>query len=142
MAHIESADLAFMRDYKVYLDQAKMDFIHGMQPHVRNHYEMLYKKYLDKNFILTSWCGQCVIDMMKRIATLYDQSTELKHPEPSTGDDVADYNMDNFTLDSVATVDNSTVYKQTDASFSYVHPEQFATEMSQVKRKRGRPKKG
>jgi hypothetical protein len=30
MATFESADLAFMRDYKVYLDQAKMDFIIGL----------------------------------------------------------------------------------------------------------------
>jgi hypothetical protein len=131
MATIESADLAFMRDYKVYLDQAKMDFIHGMQPHVRNHYEMLYKKYLDKNFILTSWCGQCVIDMMKRIATLYDQSTELKHPEPSTGDDVPETPFPDV-LDEIV---------PTEASNEEWNRQQLATEIMQVKRKRGRPRK-
>lgn len=88
MAHINDSDLEFLQAHKVYFDQAKLNFIHGMQPHVRNHFEMLYKKYLDKGFILTTWCGQCVVDMMKRLATWYDQSTELKHPEPSTGDDV------------------------------------------------------
>ena len=89
MAHIDSADLAFMRDYKVYFDQAKMDFIHGMQPHVRNHLEMLYRKYVDGGFILTTWCSACVVDMMKRLGAWYDKQTELKHPEPSTGDDMA-----------------------------------------------------
>ena len=87
---IDSHDLEYLQAHKVYFDQAKLNFIHGMQPHVRNHFEMLYKKYLDKGFILTTWCGQCVVDMMKRLATWYDQQTELKHPEPSTGDDVAD----------------------------------------------------
>ena len=86
---IDSHDLEFLQANKVYFEQAKLNFIHGMQPHVRNQFEFIYKKYLDGGFILTTWCGQCVVDMMKRLATWYDQQTELKHPEPSTGDDVA-----------------------------------------------------
>jgi hypothetical protein len=135
-------DREFIEGHKVYFEQADLNFLHGMQPHVMLRFEMLYKAYLDPKFVLTTWCSACVVDMMKRLAHWYRNLQPLPHPEPSTGDDVAEYNMDNFTLDSVTTVDNSTVYEQTDASFSYTHPDQLGTEMSQVKRKRGRPRKG
>jgi hypothetical protein len=140
MTTLESADLAFMRDYKVYLDQAKMDFIHGMQPHVRNHYEMLYKKYLDKNFILTTWCGQCVIDMMKRIATLYDQSTELKHPEPSTGDDVPETPFPDVLEEIVPNDQNVWHTDYADRAIREKMAQDIVA-VEKIKRKRGRPRK-
>lgn len=35
-------------------------------------YEHIYKTYLDRNFVLTHWCSECKMDMVKRIYKLYE----------------------------------------------------------------------
>jgi len=35
-------------------------------------YEQIYRRYLDGGFILTSWCANCVADMMKRLSRYWD----------------------------------------------------------------------
>jgi hypothetical protein len=66
---------------------------------------------------------------MKRIATLYDQSTELKHPEPSTGDDVPETPFPDV-LDAI---------KPKIQSINEWN--QLRNEIKLEKRKRGRPRK-
>jgi len=83
-------DREFIEGHKVYFDQAELNFLHGMQPHVMLKFEMLYKAYLDPKFILTTWCSACVVDMMQRLAHWYRNLKPLPHPEPSTGDDVVE----------------------------------------------------
>jgi hypothetical protein len=83
-------DREFIEGHKVYFDQADLKFIHGMQPHVMLKFEMVYKAYLDPKFVLTTWCSACVVDMMQRLAYWYRNLQPLPHPEPSTGDDVAE----------------------------------------------------
>jgi hypothetical protein len=34
-------------------------------------YESLYRKYIDPNFILTIWCGNCRMDMVVRLYAHY-----------------------------------------------------------------------
>jgi hypothetical protein len=34
----------------------------------------MYREYLDPQFHLTYWCGECVFDMLKRLITYYEQS--------------------------------------------------------------------
>ena len=67
MTTINPDDLEFIRTHEVYFEQARLDFLHGMQLHTRNRFEQIYKTYLDKNFVLTTWCSVCVVDMMKRL---------------------------------------------------------------------------
>lgn len=83
-------DRAFIEAHKVYFDQARLDFIHGMQPHVQLIFERIYRTYIDPKFILTTWCSACVIDMMRRLDHWYTNLQPLPHPEPSTGDDVSE----------------------------------------------------
>lgn len=72
MITIHPDDAEFIRNHTVYFDQARLDFLHGLQPHVRNRFEMIYKAYIDRNFVLTTWCSACVVDMMRRIADFWD----------------------------------------------------------------------
>jgi hypothetical protein len=83
-------DREFIEGHKVYFDQADLNFLHGMQPHVMLKFEMVYKAYLDPKFVLTTWCSACVVDMMQRLAHWYRNLQPLPHPEPSTGDDVVE----------------------------------------------------
>jgi hypothetical protein len=34
----------------------------------------MYREYLDGQFHLTYWCGECVFDMLKRLIVLFEQS--------------------------------------------------------------------
>ena len=34
-------------------------------------YENIYKLYLDERFVLTKWCSNCVMDMLKRVYEYY-----------------------------------------------------------------------
>jgi hypothetical protein len=40
--------------------------------HILVGYEQIYRRYLDGGFILTSWCANCVNDMMKRLSNYWD----------------------------------------------------------------------
>jgi hypothetical protein len=110
-------DREFIEGHKVYFEQAELNFLHGMQPHVMLKFEMLYKAYLDPKFVLTTWCSACVVDMMQRLAYWYRNLQPLPHPEPSTGDDVAEVFPD--VLDTI----------------------QPTTVIEQPAKKRGRPRK-
>lgn len=39
-------------------------------------YEEIYRKYLDKQFVLTKWCGYCVYDMMKRLLEFINETKQ------------------------------------------------------------------
>jgi len=34
----------------------------------------MYREYLDGQFHLTYWCGECVFDMLKRLIVLYENA--------------------------------------------------------------------
>lgn len=74
MTTINPDDAEFIRNHTVYFEQARLDFLHGLQPHVRNRFEMIYKAYIDRNFVLTTWCSACVVDMMQRLADWWQES--------------------------------------------------------------------
>jgi len=122
-------DREFIEGHKVYFEQADLNFLHGMQPHVMLRFEMLYKAYLDPKFVLTTWCSACVVDMMQRLAHWYRNLQTLPHPEPSTGDDVPETPFPDV-LDAI---------KPTIQSINEWN--QLRNEIKLEKRKRGRPRK-
>ena len=99
MTTINPDDAEFIRRHTVYFEQARLDFLHGMQPEVRNRFELIYKRYRDPKFVLTTWCSACVVDMMKRLADWWQTSVvyadaveehaietnETPQPEPKRG---------------------------------------------------------
>jgi hypothetical protein len=120
-------DREFIEGHKVYFEQADLNFLHGMQPHVMLRFEMLYKAYLDPKFVLTTWCSACVVDMMQRLAYWYRNLQPLEHPEPSTGDDVAFVFPDDLD--------------KTELEYRQSLPYDAMGEHSSIKKKRGRPRK-
>ena len=79
-------DIAFIEQHAVYFDQARLNFLHGLQPQTRNRFADIYRAYLDPGFILTEWCSQCVVDMMQRLDTSWQQNkpSEDSVVEPET----------------------------------------------------------
>jgi len=79
---ISKADKEFIENYKVYLDQAKLGFLHGISPSVLQGFDAIYRTYLDRNFVLTGWCRACVVDMMQRIDYWYQSQKDLEAVDP------------------------------------------------------------
>ncbi len=66
-------------------ETAKNGFIRNLELDVLKMYEHIYRLYLDKNFVLTVWCGACKMDMITRLYTWYEQqpkSSALVIEEP------------------------------------------------------------
>jgi len=79
---MNDTDRDFLKFNEVYFEQARLGFLHGMPPATLAHMEQLYKTYLDKNFILTTWCSACVVDMMVRLSRWWEavQQEEVETP--------------------------------------------------------------
>ena len=68
-------DLAFCKEHIINFESVKLGFTRNIPFNVLGEYERMYKEYLDAQFSLTYWCGECVFDMLRRLITFYEQST-------------------------------------------------------------------
>lgn len=76
---MEQQDVKFIEENMINFESVKLGFIRNMPLHILVGYEQIYKKYLDPGFVLTSWCGSCVHDMMKRLVRFYEAQPK---PQP------------------------------------------------------------
>jgi hypothetical protein len=77
-------DEKFIQDNIYNFECVKIGFMKNLPLHILVGYEQIYRKYLDSGFILTSWCANCVADMMKRLSNYWDsyQASKLLDAEP------------------------------------------------------------
>jgi hypothetical protein len=54
-------------------ETAKSGFLRNLDLSIMKMYEHIYRKYIDPNFILTIWCGNCRMDMVLRLYAHYDK---------------------------------------------------------------------
>lgn len=66
-------DEQFIQDNIYNFECVKIGFMKNLPLHILVGYEQIYRRYLDGGFILTSWCANCVADMMKRLARYWDE---------------------------------------------------------------------
>jgi len=107
---IHSSDREFIEGYKVFFEQAKLGFIHGMQPATMSNFENIYRTYLDKHFQLSVWCSACVVDMMQRLARWWEDQLIKEDTE-----------KEQILLATSAGIDNVTVLADT-TTWAYVEP--------------------
>jgi len=67
-------DIAFCQQHIINFESVKLGFTRNISFDVLGEYERMYREYLDPQFILTYWCGECVFDMLKRLIAFYEQS--------------------------------------------------------------------
>ena len=72
MATINDIDLAYLRNHKVYFEQAKMNFLHGFNAHMMDAFHQIFQRYLQPGYVLTPWCSSCVLDMVQRLGDWYE----------------------------------------------------------------------
>lgn len=71
---MKQEDIKFCQEHIINFESVKLGFTRNVDFKVLAEYERMYKEYLDAEFSLTYWCGECVFDMLKRLITFYEQS--------------------------------------------------------------------
>lgn len=71
---MKQEDIKFCQEHIINFESVKLGFTRNIPFDVLGNYERMYKEYLDPQFSLTYWCGECVFDMLKRLITFYEQS--------------------------------------------------------------------
>ena len=67
-------DIDFCKQHIINFESVKLGFTRNIPFDVLGEYERMYRDYLDAQFSLTYWCGECVFDMLKRLIVLFEQS--------------------------------------------------------------------
>lgn len=65
-------ELDFLRANKINFESVALGFCRNIQQAELSEYERLYRAYIDPHFVLISYCGACVFDMIKRLSYHYD----------------------------------------------------------------------
>lgn len=74
-------DEQFIEENIYNFECVKVGFMKNLPLHILVGYEQIYRRYLDGGFILTSWCANCVADMMKRLSNYWDEHQASKMME-------------------------------------------------------------
>ena len=67
-------DIDYCKQHIINFESVKLGFTRNIPFEVLGEYERMYRDYLDAQFHLTYWCGECVFDMLKRLIVLFEQS--------------------------------------------------------------------
>lgn len=70
-------DLDYCKQYIINFESVKLGFTRNIPFDVLGEYERMYRDYLDAQFHLTYWCGECVFDMLKRLIVLYENAQPI-----------------------------------------------------------------
>jgi len=70
---MKQQDIDFCNQHIINFQSVKLGFTRNIPFDVLGEYERMYREYLDAQFHLTYWCGECVFDMLKRLIVLFEQ---------------------------------------------------------------------
>jgi hypothetical protein len=79
-------DLAFIEANIINFEAVALGFTRNIDRDVLEEYAVIYRKYLNKDFSLNSWCPNCVFDMLKRLSAHYEgikYIAKLNQPKPN-----------------------------------------------------------
>jgi hypothetical protein len=69
---MKQEDISFCQQHIINFEAVKHGFTRNIPFDVLGRYEQMYRAYLDPQFSLTYWCGECVFDMLKRLINYYE----------------------------------------------------------------------
>jgi hypothetical protein len=69
---MKQEDIDFCKQHIINFEAVKHGFTRNIPFDVLGRYEQMYREYLDPQFHLTYWCGECVFDMLKRLIHYYE----------------------------------------------------------------------
>lgn len=62
----------FLEKNKINFETVKLGYTRQIPIQDLQMYEHIYHQYLNPNYVLTYWCGDCVFDMLKRLMNYYE----------------------------------------------------------------------
>jgi len=62
----------FLEKNKINFETVKLGFTKNIAIQDLQMYEHIYHLYINPNYVLTYWCGDCVFDMLKRLLHYYE----------------------------------------------------------------------
>lgn len=77
---MKQQDIDYCKQHIINFESVKLGFTRNIPFDVLGEYERMYREYLDRQFSLTYWCGECVFDMLKRLIVLFEQSNVQGQP--------------------------------------------------------------
>jgi hypothetical protein len=88
---MELAHRQFLKEHINNYETAKSGYVRNLDLEIMKTYEHIYRKYIDPNFILTIWCGNCRMDMVLRLyahyeKVLFQDETIMQLPENTITD--------------------------------------------------------
>jgi hypothetical protein len=66
------AEIKFLQDNIINFESVKLGFARNIGHDVLAQYEQVYRNHLDPQFVLTYWCGSCVLDMLQRLSSHFE----------------------------------------------------------------------
>lgn len=73
---MELAHRQFLDEHYNNYETAKSGYVRNLDLSIMKMYEQIYRAYIDPNFILTIWCGNCRMDMVLRLYAHYEKVSE------------------------------------------------------------------
>jgi len=62
----------YLKEHYNNYETAQSGFLRNLDLSIMKMYEHIYRTYIDPNFILTIWCGNCRMDMVLRLYKYYE----------------------------------------------------------------------
>jgi hypothetical protein len=62
----------YLKEHYNNYETALSGFLRNLDLSIMKMYEHIYRTYIDPNFILTIWCGNCRMDMVLRLYKYYE----------------------------------------------------------------------
>jgi hypothetical protein len=63
----------YLKEHYNNFETAQSGFLRNLDLSIMKMYEQIYRTYIDPNFILTIWCGNCRMDMVLRLYKHYEK---------------------------------------------------------------------
>jgi len=71
-----SQEIKFINDHLINFESVKLGFARNIGHDILAQYEQIYRNHLDGQFVLTYWCGSCVLEMLQRLSFYFDNYME------------------------------------------------------------------
>ena len=68
---MELVDRLYLKEHYNNYETSQSGYLRNLDLSIMKTYEGIYRKYIDPNFILTIWCGNCRMDMVVRLYKYY-----------------------------------------------------------------------
>lgn len=72
-------EIKFIQDNIINFESVKLGFARNIGHDILAQYEQIYRNHLDGQFLLTYWCGSCVLEMLQRLSFYFDNYIESQN---------------------------------------------------------------